>query len=235
MNSAEHTTREQFVGSIRNALGRSSALKSAPTPPVVDQTLVRLATADDDLVAMFAERAQQVGMDVRRCTRAQVVEQFDAVLTEIGVKRMTLADSTPYFDELQAAAEKRGIELADWRKDRSLSEHYASEAGVCGVHAALAETGSLICCSDARSGRGHSLIPESHIAIVRAGDIVPDMLDYFARLKGTAPAALPSAQAIITGPSKTADIEGVLITGIHGPGRVFVLVVEDDEARTGKQ
>lgn len=230
MNPAEHTTRKQFVDTIRQALGRKAAMKSAPTPPAVDEHLVRLASADDDLVTMFTQRAEKTGMKAMRCTRAQVIERFDALLGEIGVKRMTLADSTPYLDELKAAAEKRGIELADWRHDRSLNEHYASEAGVCGVHAALAETGSLICNSDAASGRGHSLIPESHIAIVRAGDIVPDMLDYFARLQGIAPAELPSAQAIITGPSKTADIEGVLITGIHGPGRVFVLVVEDDPA-----
>lgn len=228
--SEQHTTREQFVGSIRKALGRSSALKTAPTPPAVDESLVRLASANDDLVGLFAERAAQVGMKVTRCTRAQVIEQFEAVLEEIGVQRMTLADSTPYLDELKAAAQKRGIELADWHHDRSLAEHYASEAGVCGVHAALAETGSLICNSDARNGRGHSLIPESHIAIVRRGDLVPDLLDYFSRIKGTAPAELPSAQAIITGPSKTADIEGVLITGIHGPGRVFILLVEDDPA-----
>lgn len=219
-----------FVDRIRQALGRTGALNTAPTPPTVDEALVRLATADDDRVTMFVERAEQVGMKVQRCTKAQVVEQFEIVLEEVGVKRMTLADSTPYLDELKAAAEQRGIELADWRHDRTLTEHYASEAGVCGVHAALAETGSLICCSDADSGRGHSLIPETHIAIVRAGDILPDMLDYFSRLKGTAPQSLPSAQAIITGPSKTADIEGVLITGIHGPGRVFILLVDDDPA-----
>src|SRR5690606_18699946 len=95
------------------------------------------------------------------------------------------------------------------------------------VHAAIAETGSLVCCSDGGHSRGLSLIPPVHIAIVRKSDILPDMFDFWPRYAQSQPDELPSSIAFITGPSKTADIEGVLITGVHGPGRVFVLVVED--------
>ena len=91
--------------------------------------------------------------------------------------------------------------------------------------AALAETGTLICCTDADHARGHSLAVPLHVAIVRQSDILPDMIDYMARIHGSSPADLPSAQTLITGPSKTADIEGVLITGVHGPGKVCVLIV----------
>ena len=121
----------------------------------------------------------------------------------------------------------RGITLCDWQSDPTMKNHYAVDAGVTDVHAALAETGTLICCSDSTHGRGLSLVPPIHIAIVRRSDILPDMLDYMATCESTDPADLPSAQALITGPSKTGDIEGVLITGVHGPGRVLICLVED--------
>jgi L-lactate dehydrogenase complex protein LldG len=106
-----------------------------------------------------------------------------------------------------------------------MEPHFIADASVTDVHAALAETGTLICNSDADHSRGCSLAVPTHIAIVRRQDLVPDMLDYTATLAGLTPAQLPSAQAFITGPSKTADIEGVLITGVHGPGKVIILLV----------
>ena len=99
--------------------------------------------------------------------------------------------------------------------------------GVTDVHAALAETGTLICSTDGSHSRGASLIPPVHIAIVRERDIVPDMLDYWARLGGVPGGELPSSQSFITGPSKTADIEGVLVTGVHGPGEVHIVLVSE--------
>jgi L-lactate dehydrogenase complex protein LldG len=107
-----------------------------------------------------------------------------------------------------------------------LHEQFTLDAGITDVHAAVAETGTLICCSGPGHSRGLSLIPPIHIAIVRAADILPDMLDYFASRRGQKSPQLPSSQAFITGPSKTADIEGELIVGVHGPGRVYVVVVE---------
>ncbi|MAE60513.1 MAG: hypothetical protein CMJ49_04050 [Planctomycetaceae bacterium] len=115
----------------------------------------------------------------------------------------------------------------DWRNDSKMTSAYQADAGLTGVHAGLAETGTLICNSDAAHARGASLAPPVHIAVVRRRDILPDMLDYLPRLEGMSPAELPSSQAWITGPSKTADIEGVLITGVHGPGKLIIVLVDD--------
>ena len=71
--------------------------------------------------------------------------------------------------------------------------------------------------------RGASLIPPVHIALLDRTQIVGDLFDYFDRLAST---GLPANINLITGPSKTADIEGILITGVHGPGVVHVLLLE---------
>jgi len=227
MSASNETTRQQFMASISEALGRKKPLRDAPTPPAVDDAIVRLAGEHDGLVEMFIERAGEVGMTVHRCKASDVGATFEQVLKAIEAETLTLADSTPYRDELMAVADKANVELLSWRDDREMVNHYRASAGVCGVHAALAETGSMICNTDADSARGHSLVPARHIAIVRTSDILPDLLDYMRTRRGIAPADLPSAQAIITGPSKTADIEGILITGVHGPGAVDILLVDD--------
>ena len=87
----------------------------------------------------------------------------------------------------------------------------------------VAETGTLVCTSGNERWRGLTLIPPLHIAIVEAQQITPDLIDLFA---GGMPAPLPANVTLISGPSKTADIEGILITGVHGPREVHVVVVD---------
>ena len=78
--------------------------------------------------------------------------------------------------------------------------------------------------SDAAHSRGTFIAPPVHVALVRVTDIVPDMIDYWSM--HPRPGESGAATVFVTGPSKTADIEGILITGVHGPRAVHVIVVE---------
>jgi len=220
-------SRHEFVQRVAEALGRRSPLGAAPAPPALPDDLVRLVRHDEDLVGVFAERAAAARLTVHRCDAGALTERLIEVLRGYGIQRATA--SFQRLDEreaLCAAITAAGVELADWGGVRDMTPHFQADAGLSDVHAAIAETGSIVCCSSAAHGRGLSLAPPRHIAIVRARDIVADLMDYTAALRGTTPQDLPSAQAIITGPSKTADIEGVLVTGIHGPETVDLLLVE---------
>lgn len=223
-----NTTRHEFMGTIRQALGRSTTPTAVPIPPAVDESLVRLAGSGVDLCGLFFERATLVGLLVRRTTEAGLATQLLDVLRQIGARSVTL--SVERLVQKQRLADvliQNNIELRPWQHDRSMHHHYEADAGVTDVHAAIAESGTLVCNSSPAHGRGPSLAPAVHVAIVRRSDILPDLLDYMAMLRDVAPARLPSSQALITGPSKTADIEGILITGVHGPGEAHVLLVED--------
>jgi L-lactate dehydrogenase complex protein LldG len=216
------TTKHDMLARLRSALGRREVLRDAPTPPpppLVTDELVRLVGPGDDLPGVFAARAAEVGMQVVQCGATDVTATVIGVLREADVQRVVCS-----VNQLDGALRDAGIDVRDWRNDPSMADEFEAGAAVTGVAAALAETGTLICCADARHGRGLSLVPPLHLAIVYHHDIVPDMLDYFRQAAGAAP---PSAQVLITGPSKTADIEGVLVRGVHGPGKVVIVLVAD--------
>jgi L-lactate dehydrogenase complex protein LldG len=86
---------------------------------------------------------------------------------------------------------------------------------------ALADTGSVVLAASPGEPRTRSLLPDVHVAVVRENRILPSLDDLFAALGGE----LPSALAIVSGPSRSADIEQSLTVGVHGPGEVHVVVL----------
>lgn len=113
-----------------------------------------------------------------------------------------------------------GIDVKSTLDDQTL---FSVDAAVTGVSAAIAETGTIVCTSGPDQARGASLIPPVHIAVVSASQILPDLCDYLAQLVDGDD--LPANTNLISGPSKTADIEGILITGVHGPGELHVVLI----------
>ncbi len=97
-----------------------------------------------------------------------------------------------------------------------------ADVGLTGCDAAIAETGSLVLISGEGKARTASLLPFEHIAIVRRSDIHSSMGEFFEKKDRELAAA--SYINFITGPSRTADIELSLTLGVHGPGKVTVVI-----------
>jgi L-lactate dehydrogenase complex protein LldG len=122
---------------------------------------------------------------------------------------------------------------------RPLVEEFLRRAEVAGFHVhrggvpeitgaevsqaafALAETGSVVLVSSPEEPRARSLLPAVHVSVVREDRILPRLEDLFAAVGPE----LPSSLAIVSGPSRSADIEQRLAVGVHGPGEVHVVVV----------
>jgi L-lactate dehydrogenase complex protein LldG len=85
----------------------------------------------------------------------------------------------------------------------------------------LADTGSVVLASGPEEPRARSLLPEVHISLLAEERILPGLEELFAALGRE----LPSALAIVTGPSRSADIEQSLTVGVHGPGEVHVVLL----------
>lgn len=97
----------------------------------------------------------------------------------------------------------------------------AAAVGLSMARGAVAETGSLVL--DARDGRRTQLLPPTHVVLVRERDVHAKLADALAVLA----ADLPSAIALHSGPSKSADIGQILVKGVHGPGRVIALLIPE--------
>jgi L-lactate dehydrogenase complex protein LldG len=95
------------------------------------------------------------------------------------------------------------------------------EAAVSEALYGLADTGSVVLAASPDEPRAHSLLPFVHVSILREDRILPGLEELFAAVGGD----LPSALAIVTGPSRSADIEQTLVVGVHGPGEVHVVLL----------
>lgn len=102
--------------------------------------------------------------------------------------------------------------------DRTRIDDYGF--GVTRAAGAIAETGSIILSDTTTSRRLGALAPWVHIAVLRRADLFASVADAVARL-GDDPNII-----WVTGPSKTADVEGILIEGVHGPGRQVALLLD---------
>ncbi len=190
------------------------ALDAAPrsrTQPVI--TPETHAEAHQPTVEKFVRELETLGGKAFRVTAAELNEKLAAFLNEQNVGAAMVWDKIEGLD--QALLAGRGIRM-EKDPDPSL------QAGITGATAAVAETGSLLITSGLGRPLSASLLPEIHIAIIRASQIQWSLEDTF-RMKEVREA---SAAAVITGPSRTADIEMTLTIGVHGPKQLIVYIVE---------
>jgi L-lactate dehydrogenase complex protein LldG len=118
-----------------------------------------------------------------------------------------------------------GLEVRKWG-EMTLDEVYDADCGVTDVYCAVAETGSLVIRSSPEHGRALSLVPNVHVAILEPKNFVADLVDLFEKMKADRVAEAGGATHIITGPSKTADIEMNLVVGVHGPRIVQLFLLQ---------
>jgi len=97
-----------------------------------------------------------------------------------------------------------------------------ADIGVTGCDCLVAQTGSIVVSTRASGGRALSVLPPVHLVVARRDQIVPDLAAAFTLLRQRYDGHWPSALSLVTGPSRTSDIEKVLVLGAHGPKRLAV-------------
>ena len=214
---------DPMIEIVRRALGRTEPLKSPPIPPVIDPAIARLTQAGADLTGVFIQSAEQAHFKLEQTPPDRIAQVLVEFVQLHQCKKIGIPNS-PLFDRLgiPSALAAAKLDVARW-DESTLDAAYDLDCGVTDVYAAVAETGSLVIRPAPNHGRALSLIPAIHVAIVEPSNIVPDLIDLLNKI--AAEDRAPNI-TIITGPSKTADIEGSLVTGVHGPGLVQVFLLK---------
>ncbi|MFQ6048519.1 MAG: lactate utilization protein C [Phycisphaerae bacterium] len=195
----------------------------------MDYELARLA-GRGDLLAQFARRAREAGMEVHQAEGAGPVGAIVArIIRRIEARRVLIdRDGVPARSELLAALMQSPAEVLVCPVGEA--EVFAADAGITGVQWAIAETGSVVLRSGAGRCRLTSLAPPVHVAILTEGQILPDLLDWAVQVRSGPHGLVWAYEVLVTGPSKTSDIELNPVVGVHGPEMVHVVVIRSDES-----
>ncbi len=175
-----------------------------------------------DLVALFDEQAANSGAVVRRIAPHGIVDLLAEVVAAEGCRTAVISKDpeTEGTTELLAAA---GVEVRPFTGPTAASE---ADLGVTGAILGLAMPGTIVVDAGRAGGRTASLVPPIHLALLSAERIIPHPAAMWHQMDEHFPDGMPSQLVTITGPSKTGDIELVLTTGVHGPKRLWIGVIE---------
>lgn len=178
----------------------------------------------DDLAERFAASLTAAHGEVLRAADLdQALTLLGQTLTELGAQRVAV-NAEPPLDRVDLAGRWPQIQwrVAGQADDELRAFCAAADAGITGADAALAETGSIVVSSGPGKSRLVSLLPPVHIALVSTARLTSDLFTWTAS-RGH---AMPSSLTLISGPSKTADIEQTMAIGVHGPKRLVVIMFE---------
>jgi L-lactate dehydrogenase complex protein LldG len=211
---------------VRESLGRGTRTEAPPpyrppAPPPADELTARLVH----------ELAAVGGVVHRAASRAAAREAIVGILVERKTRRVVLGATDLLRElELDGALASAGVDvvvadLAGEAERGALREAaFAADAGVTSADFGVADTGTLALLARRGQGRALSLLPPLHVAVLDARDVVGELAELFERVRERG--ELPSALTLITGPSRTGDIELVLTVGVHGPGELHVVVID---------
>jgi len=212
--------REEILGKVRAALQRGPNTPVPPVPPTGRVGPRAAGATDAEIEMLFAEIGKLSGVTRRLRNRDDLQSALADLARTEQVKKATLW-ATPDLRAWDVAGGLRalGVELVSPQAGmRAVAE---CDLGVTGVDAALPETGTLLLRSSPEKPRVVSLLPRVHLAILRPGALRADLHQAFAEVKGDGYVVL------VTGPSRTADIELTLTLGVHGPKSLHAWLLDE--------
>lgn len=249
------TDRRDFLASVRASLGRSSGDGPTAAPTGFDviapaderwqraeQVRAVMAERAGELLEELAGSAVKAGWRVHRARSDEdVVEAITRICVDSGARQALKSgeEMISALNGLDASLASAGIETrtavmqqADDEETatRNLAEHrsrlFEADVGITGSDYAIAETGTVVVHPRGGLSRLVSLAPTRHIAVVRRGTVLPSLDELFLLESAAfANGTLASSMNLISGPSRTGDIEGVIVEGIHGPIEVHMVLV----------
>jgi L-lactate dehydrogenase complex protein LldG len=207
----ESTSREKVLKKVRHALIYKT---DNPFPHVDFDSPVYMPMNDTSDVNFAQEFTKAGGVFIYCENEIEVASTLAALHTECKWHNVYCAE--PEFQYLLTQA---GVPFES--DEESLEK---INVGITGCEFVIARLGSIMVSS--KTSRRLNVYPEIHVVIAYANQLVDDLKDAFEAVQRKYSGKLPSLLSVITGPSRTADIEKTLVMGAHGPRELFVILVE---------
>jgi L-lactate dehydrogenase complex protein LldG len=208
--------RDYILHKARTALGRTVASPVEPAPAA----RIRVPQmGPDERIALFARKLEGLAAKFYRASSAADAREYVASLL---AGRAAVASNAPFLAECGITA-LPGVRSGFTDREALRAACAEAPAGITSADYALADTGTLVMFSSREEPRLISLLPPLHVAVVPREKILTGLDELLALVPR--PADRTSSMVLITGPSRTADIEQILVRGVHGPGELHVVVV----------
>jgi L-lactate utilization protein LutC len=222
--------RETFLGRVRKAVAEGN--QAGASCPLPERRGVGYQGAGPDLVNRFCAELTAAGGRPHLAADRETAAAIVLDLVRGRAARKVLLSRSILAAQLDLARRLRetGLEVAavdSVAPPSARDTFFAADVGISGVYRLVAETGTVVMTTSPEEPRSVSLLPPLHIALAESSQLVPDLFDLFdlfSPLPTPEQTLPPSCLTLITGPSKTGDIELRLVTGVHGPGEIHVVL-----------
>ncbi len=214
----ESTSREKILKKVRDALIE----KTEPPYPIIDQESPVFGEIKEALDVNFAQELVKVSGKFVYC---ESEDEFTTLLKQFILEK----DWSVLFcldPIVQKVLREAGIPYVSKQQ-----EFLESKIGITRCEYLIARLGSVMVSSHLSPGRKINVYPEVHLVLGYTSQLVPDLKHALAAIRKKYNHNYPSMISIITGPSRTADIEKTLVLGAHGPRELFVFLIDDQNAQ----
>ena len=217
--------REKIFARIREALkvkAHAHGGEGLPTTNDHRRVMPFVGSSFDEQLALFCKNAADLRADVKQVADiAAVRDELKNLCASENWKSIAAHDG----ELSRSTTESIGVPVKFIEQGIPKDELGRCDAAITECDALVAQTGSVLVTSRSAGGRALSCLPPHHIVIARRDQLVPDLPAAFALLKQRYSGKFPSMISFITGPSRTGDIERILVLGAHGPKRLTIFVV----------
>ncbi len=216
------SARDEILARVRANL--NDAKRVDADTPEAERTPVgvpQVPAEREPRVQLFRAQLEAVGGRVHlAASQEEAAEILAGIVAREGSRRVLPSNADL---ARQLAAGLADVELLAPESPRA--EGLTADLGLTCAQLAIAETGTLVLCSDDERSRHASLLPAVHVALLSADSIVGTLDDALQSIARDDPDEQSRAVTFITGPSRTADIELTLVVGVHGPRELDVIVL----------
>ena len=210
------TSRESVLQKVRGALGRSTGQQ----PPTLPSPLVRVPESDKPHNAnRFVTALEKLA---GKAFRVAGTGDVAGAVRELLAGKRAIASNAAYLREC-GLLQMPNVESGVTDRERLREACATADIGITSADYVLADTGTLVMLSSPQEARLISLLPPIHLAVFSRERILSGLDELLTLLPQ--PAEQTSAMVFITGPSRTADIEQILVRGVHGPGEIYAVIV----------